>query len=316
MEREKAGGRKGMGSRCGALVAGMMLTAGLVWGEGEGTGGLPMEAETRIERVAAGLGFTEGPLWDGDGLLFTDIPNNRIMRLDVESGLTQVWLEGTAGMNGLGLGADGRVIAAQHEGRQVVAIDRETKAVEVLVDRYEGKRFNTPNDVWIDAKGGVYFTDPAYWPREKPMELGGEYVFHVAPGGGEVRCVDEEGMRHPNGLVGTPDGGRLYVSAHGGGWTYVYDVEADGGLSNRRGFVEIGSDGMALDEAGNLYLTPRRVRAVVVVSREGERLGAIELPEYPANVCFGGEDGRTLFVTAQRSVYAVKMQVRGAAWGE
>lgn len=176
----------------------------------------------------------------------------------------------------------------------------------VLADRYLGKRLNSPNDLWLDMEGGIYFTDPRYGNRDG-LEQDGEHVYYLKPGGSNpVRVIDD--LVRPNGVMGTSDGTRLYVADEGSDQTFVYAINSDGTLSDKRLFASQGSDGMTMDEEGNLYLTKS---SVAVYSPQGNQIASIEVPERPANVCFGGEDRKTLFITAQTSLYAVRMRVRG-----
>jgi gluconolactonase len=176
----------------------------------------------------------------------------------------------------------------------------------VLADRFGGRQFNSPNDLWIDPRGGVYFTDPRYGPQDG-LEQDGFHVYYLPPDGKPlVRVVDN--LVQPNGVVGTADGQRLYIADHGDSKTYVYRIQSDGRLAGRRQFASLGSDGMTLDERGNLYLTDR---AVQVYSPEGEKITSLPIPESPANVCFGGRDRRTLYITARTSLYTLRMNVQG-----
>jgi gluconolactonase len=178
--------------------------------------------------------------------------------------------------------------------------------IKVLANQYGGKKLNSPNDLWIDPRGGVYFTDPRYGPEEG-LEQDGYHVYYLPPGGKPlVRVVDD--LVKPNGVIGSGDGRLLYVADHGDSKTYVYRVGEDGRLTDRRLFAPQGSDGMTLDGQGNLYLTDR---AVQVYSPQGRQITSIAVPESPANVCFGGRDRRTLYITARTSLYSLPMKVQG-----
>ncbi|HEY4335728.1 MAG TPA: SMP-30/gluconolactonase/LRE family protein, partial [Puia sp.] len=168
-----------------------------------------------------------------------------------------------------------------------------------------------PNDLWIDAKGGIFFTDPyyqrPYWSRTR-SELDGEKVYYL-PRGGKQPVVVAADVKKPNGIVGTPDGKTLYISDIGDGKTYAYTIGAGGRLSNRRLVCAQGSDGMTLDERGNIYLTGD---GVTVYNPAGKKIAHIPVPEqWTANLCFGGKDRRTLFITASQGVYVLRMRVRG-----
>jgi phosphatidylethanolamine-binding protein (PEBP) family uncharacterized protein len=183
-------------------------------------------------------------------------------------------------------GGNGRLISIDPQGR-----------ITVLVDQYNGVRFNEPNDLWIDPQGGVYFTDPAY---QSAVIQNGEHVYYLFPDRSQVIRVISDMVR-PNGIVGTADGKLLYVTDHGAGQTFSYDINTDGMLANKKLFVSIGSDGMELDAAGNLYLTtPNKIE---VFDTLGNFLQDIPTRENPTNVAFGGADGKTLFITARTAVY-------------
>ena len=189
--------------------------------------------------------------------------------------------------------------------RRVTAIDAQGQ-VTVLAERFDGRRFNSPNDLWVDPRGGVYFSDPRYGATDDE-ELSGYHVYYITPDRNDILQVTNDLVR-PNGIIGTPDGSRVYVADHGGGRTYVYTPHADGTLGEGRLFVEQGSDGMTLDERGNVYLTGDDV---TIYNPDGNPIGSIAVPEAPANLTFGGEDGMTLFITARTSLYAVDMAVAG-----
>ena len=260
----------------------------------------------KVEKLADGFAFTEGPAADAKGnIFFTDIPNNRIHKWSLD-GKWSTFRENSGGANGLYFNKDGNLLACEGGGRRLVSIDPEGK-VTVLADTYKGKSFNSLNDLWIDPKGGIYFTDPRYGNRDG-MEQGGEHVYYLSPDRKKlVRVIDD--MVRPNGVIGTPDGKTLYVTDNGGGKTFVYKVNQDGTLSGKKLFAPEGSDGMTIDNEGNIYLT-RRV--VAVYNKNGEKIEEIKVPEGPANVTFGGSDNQTLFITARTSLYSVKMRVKGA----
>ena len=176
----------------------------------------------------------------------------------------------------------------------------------MLADSFEGKKFNSPNDLWIDPHGGVYFSDPRYGNMEG-LELPGFYVFYLAPDRKTLtRVIDD--MVKPNGVLGTADGKQLYVADAGGGKTYVYAIQPDGSLADKKLFAAQGSDGLARDEQGNIYLTGG---GITVYSPDGEKIESIAVPEGPANLKFGGPDKKTLFITARTSLYSVPMNVKG-----
>ncbi|HEU5146174.1 MAG TPA: SMP-30/gluconolactonase/LRE family protein [Chryseosolibacter sp.] len=265
------------------------------------------------ERVGSGYKFTEGPAVDRDGnVFFTDQPNNRILKWSPEEGVT-VFMENAGRSNGLYFDRDGNLLACADEKNELWQIDKE-KNVTVLVDDFEGKKLNGPNDLWVDAKGGIYFTDPfykrPYWTRTE-KEIESENVYYLSPDHKTLTVV-MDGFTRPNGIVGTGDGKLLYVADIGAGKTFAFDINADGTLSGRRLFTGMGSDGMTLDNKGNLYLTGK---GVTVFDPSGKQIGHIPIPEpWTANVCFGGRNNKTLFITASTAVYTVEMKVRGAAY--
>ena len=175
-----------------------------------------------------------------------------------------------------------------------------------LAKRYDGKKFNKPNDLWIDAKGGVYFSDPNYGNKELSQD--GMHVYYFQPGGGDVVRV-ADGFKTPNGLIGTPDGSTLYIADIGDGKIYRYAIQEDGTLKDRELFCESGSDGMTLDHHGNVYLTAGSVK---VFNPKGEPVADLKFPERPANVVLGGKELKTLYVTARTGFYSLDMAVTGA----
>ncbi len=259
----------------------------------------------KVERLADGFAFTEGPACDAEGnVYFSDIPNERIHKWSLDGKLT-TFRENTGRANGLYFDRSGNLLACEGGTRRLTSISPDGKAT-VLADSFQGKKLNSPNDLWIEPRGGVYFTDPRYGGQEG-LEQDGFHVYYLPPDRKPlVRVLDD--LVKPNGVVGTADGKLLYVADAGDNKTYVYHIRPDGSLTGRRLVAPVGSDGMTLDEKGNLYLT----RGVVhVYSPEGKKLAAIDVPEAPANVCFGGKDRRTLFITARKGLYSIRMKVRG-----
>ncbi len=254
--------------------------------------------------------FTEGPAVDKKGnIFFTDQPNDKIWKYDTDGKLS-VFMDKTGRSNGLYFDAKGRLIACADENNQLLAIDA-NKKITVLLKDFHGTRFNGPNDLWIDAKGGMYFTDPYYqrdyWERKKP-DLARQDIYYF-PKGKQQPVILDSTLKQPNGIVGTPDGKYLYVADIGAWKTYKYEIGKDGLLTNRQLFASIGSDGMTLDEQGNVYLSGK---GVTVFSASGVQLGNIPVPSnWVGNICFGGKDRKTLFITASESVYTLQMQVRG-----
>lgn len=264
-----------------------------------------MAPGAEIQKLAGDFQFTEGPAADKEGnIYFTDIPNNRIHKWSL-AGELSTYLENSGGANGLYFEKDGSLIACAGAAGQMISIDREKK-ITVLADQYEGKPFNSPNDLWIHPDGGIYFSDPRYGRRDN-LPQNGEHVYYLSPDRKRlIRVIDD--MMRPNGVLGAPDGKRLYVADHGAGKTYTYRINPDGTLSDKTLFAEQGSDGLTIDEKGNIYLTDT---AVSVYDKTGKRIAAIPVPERPSNLCFGGKDNTTLFITARTSLYSIQMQVKG-----
>ncbi len=271
--------------------------------EGSGSSQSLIAEGASVEKLSGGFTFTEGPAADSKGnVYFTDIPENRIHKWSTDGKLS-TFVEESGNANGLAFDKNGTLIACQHGGRGVFSFDAEGNET-LLIGQYQGKKLNSPNDLWITSKGGIYFTDPRYGNRDN-MEQDGEHVYYLSPDGKKLTRVIDDLVR-PNGIIGTPDGKILYVADNADKKTFVYKINKDGTLSNKKLFAPDGSDGVALDEHGNLYLT---TDAVLIYSPEGKLLERIEIPERPANVCFSGKDRKTLFITARTSIYAVKMKV-------
>ncbi|MDH7570691.1 MAG: SMP-30/gluconolactonase/LRE family protein [Armatimonadota bacterium] len=263
-----------------------------------------------LEKLADGFRFTEGPAADSEGnVYFTDQPNNRILKWSV-AGALSTFLQPAGRANGLCFDHQGRLLACADEKNELWSIDL-TGKITVLVKEYNGKLLNGPNDVWAAPDGGIYFTDPyyprAYWQRG-PMQQEVQGVYYLPPGGMGLRRV-VDGLKQPNGIIGTPDGKRLYVADIGAQRTYVFDVRPDGTLAGKRLFCEMGSDGVTLDSEENLYLTGK---GVTVWNREGKQIAWIDVPEpWTANVCFGGPHRSILFITAGKALYALRTRVKG-----
>lgn len=265
----------------------------------------------KVEKLADGFKFTEGPAADAAGdVYFTDQPNDRILKWSTEGKLS-TFLEPCGRANGLCFDSQGQLWACADEKNELWSIDPQGKHTVVLRG-YDGKLFNGPNDLWIRPDGGIYFSDPfykrPYWKRG-PSEQDVQAVYYLSPDRQKlVRVVAD--LKQPNGVIGTPDGKKLYVADIGDRKTYVYAIQADGSLADRKLFCEMGSDGMTIDERGNVYLTGK---GVTVFDPSGKQIEQIPVPEgWTANVCFGGADRQTLFMTAMDSLYGLKMHVRGA----
>ena len=257
-----------------------------------------------IEKVADGFTFTEGVASDDEGnVYFSDIPASRIFFYDI-SNQGKIFLENSNRANGLHVDQNGNIIACEGaEGGRLVQISSSGN-VTVIADGYDGKSFNSPNDLWESPKGGIYMTDPRYGSRDK-LPQDGEHVYYITGDGKKVvRVIDD--MVRPNGVTGDEDGSILYVADPGDGKTYRYTILEDGTLTGKQLFADEGSDGMTIDSKGNVYLTNS---AVKVYNPAGRLIETIEVPESPTNVSFGGKDGKTLYITARTSVYKLEMSV-------
>ena len=291
--------------------------------------------------VAARVALLEGPAFDGRGdLFFSDVYASRIYRMAADGKLS-VFRADSGRTNGNTFDERGRLIscegAEQGPGgrRRIVRTDLTTGAVEVLTERYRGKRYNSPNDVVADAKGRVWFTDPFYGDDRASLELDAEAVYRIDNDGAVTRVLSQPDVERPNGLALTPDGKTLYVvdsNTRPGGnrKVWAFDVADDGAPGRRRLVFDFGrgrgGDGLRLDERGNLWVAagimfPRHSGetadvppGVYVLTPEGRLLGRIPIPEdLCTNVAFGGPGRKTLFVTAGKSIYKVPLAVSGHA---
>ena len=286
--------------------------------------------------LAKGFSFTEGPAADRHGnVFFTDQPNDRIWKWNARNGKVSLFLEGTGRANGMIFDGDNLIAAADLHG-EIWKI-RPDGSHRVLVDNYQGKLLNGPNDVWVNpANGGLYITDPIfprpYWDASDPRVQGwepthseqapqgkGGYVYYLPPGAKKLVRVTTEAMgwesdAWPNGVVGTPDGKKLYVNKwyyDNKGGTWVFDVKRDGTLRNMRKFSDWGGDGMSMDEQGNVYIS--NGEGVLAFDPDGNNILKIPTGGGATNNTFAGRDGRTLFITGPADqITAIRMNVRGA----
>ncbi|TDK42786.1 SMP-30/gluconolactonase/LRE family protein [Algoriphagus formosus] len=267
-----------------------------------------------LVKVQDGFSFTEGPAVSRVGdVYFTDQPNDRIHVWNAISGEVSVFKENAGRSNGMYFKLDGTLISCADEQNQLWALDSKGNET-VLVENFRGKKLNGPNDVWVRPKGGMYFTDPLYvrpyWEgiRGNELEQDGEHVYFLSEDGAEFFRVAEDLVK-PNGIIGTPDGKYLYVADIGDSKTYRYEIREDGYLINKELFCEMGSDGMTIDNRGNVYLTGD---GVTVFSSKGEKIAHIPVPaKWTANVTFAALDRKTLFITAMDAVYTLQMKTRG-----
>ncbi|MEM7235318.1 MAG: SMP-30/gluconolactonase/LRE family protein [Planctomycetota bacterium] len=273
-----------------------------------------LEDGAKVVEIAKEFRFTEGPAWGPKGfLVFSDIPANRIIELGAD-GKTKDWLRPSENSNGLLFDQRGYLYACQHGARRVVRIDPKTRKQEVISDKYNGKKLNSPNDLAIDTSGGLYFTDPRYG-RGEPLEQDVMGVYYVSASGKTTRVIGD--LVKPNGVLVSPDGKTLYVADNGGGPIYSYAIEGPGKIGKKSLFYKPdaeldgtrGPDGMAHDKDGRIYAT---FKTVVVLGTKGDLIGRIQFPQQPANCTFGGKDGKTLYVTARTGLYSIRCKVPGA----
>jgi gluconolactonase len=271
-------------------------------------------------RICTGFTFTEGPIWiPRDGcLLFTDIPANRIHRWRPGMTDAEIYREPSRHANGLTLDRGGKIVACEHSGRRVSS-GAYGDVEQTLVDSFECKRFNSPNDIVIHSSGAIYFTDPAYGLGPNDVqELDFQGVYRLGRDG-VLSCVVRDFLG-PNGLAFSPDESVLYIGDSEDDFIKRFQVEADGSLSGGEMFSDQSSDGrdgdpdgMKVDTDGRLWTTG--AGGIWVIEPDGTVLGQFVLHEVPTNVAFGGPEFATLFVTARTSVYQVATNVRGIAPG-
>ena len=263
------------------------------------------------KRIVDDCQFTEGPAVNALGeVFFTDQPNDRIIKVDL-AGKIETFLQPAGRSNGLFFAPDGKLIACADEKNELWEIDSDGSH-KVLLKDYSGKKLNGPNDVWIHPDGWMYFTDPFYkrpWWTHNQMPQDGSFVYRVMRDGTKLQRIGGN-FKQPNGIVGDAARGLLFVADIGDRKTYRYEITKEGDLVNRQLFCDLGSDGMTLDEQGNLYLTGKE--GVTVVDPNGKVLEVITIAEpWTANVCFGSKDRKTLYVTASKTLYTVEMRVSG-----
>ena len=264
--------------------------------------------DAQVVEVQGGFAFIEGPVSDAVGnLYFTDIDNNRLHKL-APTGDLSGFHEPSNRANGLTLDLDGGLLICEQEAQRLVKMDANGN-ISVIADGYQGKPFNSPNDAWVHPNGSIYMTDPRYQYPQGSLAQDGEYVYRISPQRNEVTAIITD-IPKPNGVVGTEDGKTLYIASTELRKVFRYTINEDGSVANRTEFADQGSDGMTLDEHGNVYLT--WLGGVSIRNPSGEQIDFINTEQMPANVGFGGRDGKTLFMTARTSLYSLQMNVEAS----
>lgn len=273
----------------------------------------------QLQNAGAGWSFTEGPAVDKAGnIFFTDQPNNTIHRWDAVTGKITAFLTNAGRSNGMYFDKKGFLITCADMQGEVWSIDQKGNHT-VLVKDYKGKLLNGPNDLWINpVNGGMYFTDPLYprdyWeandPRRKGTQQGGTFVYYLSPDRKSfTRVVTDSLPGMPNGVVGSPDGKKLYVGVQK--QLFVFDIQPNGTLANRQVFAHAGGDGLTMDAQGNVYLT--NSQGVTAFNTKGEKIFNVPTGEgWTANVVFGGKNRNVLFITALQKVFTLQMKVKAA----
>ena len=286
-----------------------------------------------VEKLVEGFRWSEGPVWKDEGLLFSDVPENIIYRWSPGATVAKVFLQPSGGMgstpafrepgsNGLALDAEGRLILCQHGMRRIARLEKDGVQTS-LVERYDGKRFNSPNDLTIAKNGDIYFTDPPYGLAngEKSVikELTFSGVYRLS--GGKVTLLTDE-LRYPNGIALSPDQKSLYVNTSDAHLpeVHAYDLQADGSVANHRVFFDMAPlmrtgpglpDGLKVDRLGNVWTSGPN--GILVISPAGKHLGTIQLGR-PTSNCGWGDDGGMLYITGGKTIYRIKTATKGLGW--
>jgi len=263
-----------------------------------------------VTKSGGGYTFTEGPSVAPDGrVFFTDQPNDKIFIWNEKDNSITPFLQSCERSNGTYFNQKGELVACADLHNRLVVFSMDGKQ-RTIAENYKGQPLNAPNDLWIAPNGGIYFTDPYYardyWESDRKELQDKRGVYYLNSDGKVIRVIDD--YKQPNGLIGTPDSKTLYVSDINDQKIWKYTINADESLSNKTFFAPEGSDGMTIDNQGNVYLTNKFVS---VFDKTGKSIAHIEVPEMPSNVCFGGKKRNILFITARTSVYILKMKVKG-----
>jgi gluconolactonase len=267
-----------------------------------------------LNQISNKYSFTEGPASDKNGnVYFTDQPNDKIIKWNEADNTLSIFKEPAGRANGLYFDHNGNLLAAADDKNELWRINS-NGIVDTLITNFEGKKLNGPNDIWVDLQGGIYFTDPyyqrPYWERTT-AEIEEKNVYYISPDLKNITVAATD-LVQPNGIIGTPDGKTLYVADIGDQKTYSYTIQNNGTLTNRTIFTDMGSDGMTIDNKGNIYLTGE---GVTIFNPKGEKIHHIPVnEEWTANVTFGGKNQNILFITAKGSVYTLKMNMHGVRY--
>lgn len=274
---------------------------------------------SKLEKIATGFMFTEGPVWEAKKkcLYFSDIPGNKMRKWTADMGV-ELFREPSGKSNGLTLDKQRRLLACEHANRRVSRTESDGKVV-TIADKYDGKKLNSPNDVVVKSDGSIYFTDPPYGlsadfgnPGEQELPFQG--VFRLSADGKNLTLLADD-FNKPNGLAFSPDESILYIDDTDEVHIRAFDVKPDGTIANSRILVDLHDnaegnvDGMKVDSEGNIYVTSPG--GISIIDPEGNKLGVIEMPEVSANVAWGDDDWKTLFITASTSLYRIKLNIAG-----
>jgi len=273
----------------------------------------------KLEKLATGFIFTEGPVWDAANgcLFFSDIPGDKMRKWTKDEGI-EVFRDPSGKSNGLTFDKQGRLIACEHANRRVSRTEKDGTVV-TIADRYEGKRLNSPNDVVVKSDGSIYFSDPPYGLTAEfgvlgKQELPFQGVYRLSPDGRTLTLLVDD-FERPNGLAFSPDESLLYIDDTDRAHVRVFDVNPDGTISNGHVFAEVkgdgagGVDGMKVDSEGDIYVTGPG--GIWIFDSSGNKLGSVGVPEVAANMAWGDEDWKTLYITASTSLYRIRLGIKG-----
>ena len=291
-----------------AIIVSMVMFTNAISAQSDG-GYTGLFKQEELKQVATNFAFTEGCSADKEGnVFFTDQPNDKLWKYGID-GKTTLFLDKTGRANGTFFDKKGNLILCADESGELRSVDKKGN-VKIIAKGFQDKQLNGPNDLWINSSGITFFTDPYYqrdyWTRQT-ADIPHQSVYMILKGSTIIQLAADS-LNQPNGIVGSADGKYLYVADAGAGKTFRYNINPGGKLSNKILLISKGSDGMTLDDKGNIYLTGN---GVTIYSPDGQKIGQIEVPEGTSNVCFGGPKKNVLFITAKTSLYAIPMLVKG-----